>query len=460
MAYNLNFAYNSSTNSYKVTGATGTGTSIVIPSTYNGPQGILDVTIIDTNAFLYFFPLTSVTIPDTIIEIRQNAFFQTSISTIYIPKNVSSIEQNVFSNCNYLTSITVDIDNETYSSDSGILYNKDQTTLLVYPPGKNDNSFTIPNQVETLGPQAMRYAIYLTTINIPQNVISADVATFPYAALQTINVDSQNPNYSSESGVFYNKNKTSLLKYPPGKQDISFNVPNTVTSINNFGFENVSILQNIIFSNNLTSIGILFCEAATSLQKIFFLGNAPSLGVVPFINANINLKVYRYSTKSGWSSTFGGKDVLLIDTPSKGLRTFGFSGLSSGKTSIKKQNLTSLKPYSITGGSTVYDSNAVYIFKGGSINTVSTVFNYLELQGGSNYSTADGIYIPSVGFYVYYKNSGFGGTGWRTLTGADATNLVINDNNLIYFTPRSYKQISVGSGAIIQKYYSGKSTAT
>jgi hypothetical protein len=344
MAYNLNFAYNSSTNSYKVTGATGTGTSIVIPSAYDGAQGILPVTIIDVNAFLYFFTLTSVTIPDTIIEIRQNAFFQTSISSIYIPKNVSLIEQNVFANCNFLTSITVDIDNENYSSDSGILYNKDQTTLLVYPAAKAGNSFTIPNQVEALGPQAMRYAIYLTTINIPQNVISADAATLPYAVLQTINVDSQNPNYSSEFGVFYNKNKTSLLKYPPRKQDISFNVPNTVTSINNFGFQNVSILQNIIFSNNLTSIAVLFCDSATSLQKIFFLGNAPSLGAVPFNGANPNIKVYRYSTKSGWSSTFGGKDVLIIDSPiNQGLQSFGFSNISPGKASIKKENTGSGK---------------------------------------------------------------------------------------------------------------------
>jgi hypothetical protein len=124
--------------------------------------------------------------------------------------------------------------------------------------------------------------------------------------------------------------------------------------------------------------------------------------------------------------------------------------------SIKKQNLTSLKPYSIDGGVTEYDPNAVYIFKGGSTNTISTVFNYLELEGGSSYSTADGIYIPSVGFYIYYKTSGFGGTGWRTNAGADATNLVINNNDLIYFTPRSYKEISVGSGAIIQRYSNGK----
>jgi len=124
--------------------------------------------------------------------------------------------------------------------------------------------------------------------------------------------------------------------------------------------------------------------------------------------------------------------------------------------SIKKQNATFLKPYSINGGTNEYDSNAVYIFKGGSTNTVSTVFNYLELQGASSYSTADGIYIPSLGSYIYYKNSGIGGTGWRTTGGVDATNLVINNNDLIYFTPRSYKEISVGSGAIIQRYSNGK----
>ena len=123
-----------------------------------------------------------------------------------------------------------------------------------------------------------------------------------------------------------------------------------------------------------------------------------------------------------------------------------------GKTSIKKQNLTSLKPYSITGGSTVYDPNAVYIFKGGSINTVSTVFNIQDFTGGGTISTADVLYINSVS---YYRKTGLG-AGWRTSSGAVATNVVINNNDLIYFSPRSYKEISVGSGAIIQKLNSGK----
>jgi hypothetical protein len=126
-----------------------------------------------------------------------------------------------------------------------------------------------------------------------------------------------------------------------------------------------------------------------------------------------------------------------------------------GRTSIKKQNSTKLKPYSINGGTTTYDDRAVYIFKGGSTNTISTVFNYLELQGGISYSFADGIFID--GAYYYYKTGGLGGAGWRNNLSPtiDRSNTTISINQLIYFTPRSLKEISVGSGAIIQRDYNG-----
>jgi hypothetical protein len=91
---------------------------------------------------------------------------------------------------------------------------------------------------------------------------------------------------------------------------------------------------------SVTSIADQVFYNCNSLNRINFLGNPPTLGSNVFTGATpANLKVYRYSTKSGWSSTFGGKDVLLIDTPSKGLRTFGFLNISSGKISIKKTNI-------------------------------------------------------------------------------------------------------------------------
>jgi hypothetical protein len=132
----------------------------------------------------------------------------------------------------------------------------------------------------------------------------------------------------------------------------------------------------------------------------------------------------------------------------------------NNRISIIKANSTKLKPYSINGGVTVYDDRAVYVFKGGSTNTISTVFNFLELVGSNSSSNADLITIATngVGKAYWYKNSGLGGTGWREITAGSITNqanTVINVNDLIYFSPRSLKEISVGSGAIIQRDYNG-----
>jgi hypothetical protein len=119
----------------------------------------------------------------------------------------------------------------------------------------------------------------------------------------------------------------------------SVDIDNGVISLGAEAFQGCIDLISVTIPDSVTSIEQAAFEECFGLTSVYFLGNAPSLGLAIFSSTNANLKVYRYSTKSGWSSTFGGKDVLLIDMPSKGLRTFGFPNISSGKISIKKQNL-------------------------------------------------------------------------------------------------------------------------
>jgi len=148
--------------------------------------------------------------------------------------------------------------------------------------------------------------------------------------------------------TFYYSNGTSSTNagttitqdsYNRNLQLTSVNIDNGVISIGAEAFGACIDLTSVTIANSVTSIGTGAFEECTGLTSLYFLGNAPTLGVSVFSLTSANLKIYRYSTKSGWSSTFGGKDVLLIDTVSKGLRTFGFSGLSLNKASIKKQNL-------------------------------------------------------------------------------------------------------------------------
>jgi hypothetical protein len=127
--------------------------------------------------------------------------------------------------------------------------------------------------------------------------------------------------------------------------------------------------------------------------------------------------------------------------------------LNINKISIKKQNRSILEPYSIDGGSTVYDTNNVYVFKGGSINTLGEIFD-LTLAGtigladtisfnGNSYYKKTGGFIPGISI------------GWRDQNSVEnRSNTVIAPGTLIYFNPRSYKTTAVKSGAIIEKYNS------
>jgi hypothetical protein len=223
-----------------------------------------------------------------------------------------------------------------------------------------------------------------------------------------------------------------------------------LTIIDVGAFYGPNSLTEITIPNSLTSLGASAFRYCNNLIRVNFLGNAPSVGAVAFDGTRYDLKIYRYSIKSGWSSTFGGKDVLLIGSPlHRGLQTFGLAGFSKGKISIKKQNQTILKPYSIDGGMTVYDANNVYVFKGGSINTLGVIF---DLTPAATIGLAD--FVSFNGHYYYKKTGGFIAAGWRDENSiiVDRSNTVIDPGTLIYFYARSYKTTPVEVGAIIEKY--------
>jgi len=147
-----------------------------------------------------------------------------------------------------------------------------------------------------------------------------------------------------------------------------------VINIGTYAFNGCTSLTNITIPSSVTNINDYAFRLCSNLIRINFLGNPPTLATDIFTTANANLKIYRYSTKSGWTSTFGGKDVLLIDSSLKGLQTLGFLNISPGKISIKKTNLGRGKikaiknsilnsrfdadnDYPISNGSLYYDSN-------------------------------------------------------------------------------------------------------
>lgn len=301
---------------------TGSATELAIPSALDG----YTVTGIGHGAFYSYDSLTSVTMPDSVTSIGDEAFEHCdSLTSITVSDSVTSIGIEAFHSCLSLTSIDVASGNPNYSSENGVLFNKDKTELIQYPAGKQDASYTIPNSVTSIGDEAFTYCTSLESITIPDSVTSIGGAAFYYTAyynnednwendalyignylietnelsgaytvkagtkiiannvfrecpsltsitipdsvtsigdwafydcpsLTSIDVASGNPNYSSENGVLFNKDKTELIEYPASKTETSYAVPNSVTSIDRYAFCECTSLTSIVIPDSVTSI--------------------------------------------------------------------------------------------------------------------------------------------------------------------------------------------------------------
>ena len=192
----FDYTYNGVTLSYTVTDATNKYVSVSKGTT--APSGAVEIPSTVTNSGTNY----------TVRTIAERAFWYcSSLTSITIPNSVTSIGKHAFSSCSGLTTITF----ASTSSVKSIGYAAFQSCSSL-------TSFTIPNSVTTIGEFAFSVCSSLTTINIPSSVTSIGLPAFAGCTSMTeITVNSNNANYSSANGVLFDKNKTTIIRYPLAK---------------------------------------------------------------------------------------------------------------------------------------------------------------------------------------------------------------------------------------------------
>ena len=273
-------------------------TSIDIPNT---------VGFIDGRAFMNCESLTSVKIPNSVVMLGPSMFIgSNNLQTVEVawdpPKGVSP---DMFGYTNtHLVDMTLVVPNGTTADykaanvwgDFGIItdgttalsdFTVDGNGVLTAYTGTGGD-IKIPNTVKEMSLRVFDHLMYnLTfgTISIPKsvNLITEEPNTpMPFVIMaEKFDVDPANPNYCSEDGVLYNKNKTVMIRYPLLSANDTYVVPNSVQRFEQFAFfgggEN---LEHMVIPCTLQDMGNISIAFDSSRGRIFetleITGNAIS----------------------------------------------------------------------------------------------------------------------------------------------------------------------------------------
>lgn len=300
--------------------------------------------------------ITNISFSDLITNIDDDTLdkYLTTITSskyqLFIPKSVTNIDLKSLNNHEEITAIDVDEENENYSSVDGILYDKDQTTLLKCPISKTsiyeipdtvltikENSFyncnkieiiSLPKSVTRIENNAFLNCSNLKSIQIPLSVINMGRSFEGCTSIIMINCEapkkpfdwndewnysnttnSINVNWNSKQnsvlidGIYYTleseeKDYAVISNYQDDSVDANLELENEVSiygktypvkEIKKGAFYNCDSIKTIMFGNNLETINEKVFEECSNLEAIIFPENIKTMNST-FLNCN-SLKI-------------------------------------------------------------------------------------------------------------------------------------------------------------------------
>lgn len=344
------------------------------------PEGLQ---IIGAASFFRASNLTNIQIPNSVIEIGPYAFLDTHITSIEIPSSMTAIGQNAFAGLRYLLEIVIP-SNINFIGEGAFA----EATSL--------QSIVIPNSVTNIGEGAFSGAINLGSMTIPfigesreatginayfgyifgRNVLEGtylangyyiphslieititnpgliDSNTFKgISSLENIIISEGNPNYLSVEGVVFNRNKTELIKYPEGKLNITFSVPEGVLKIHGLAISNNKNLENVTVPNSVTWISLSAFSGLSNLKSI----SLPFVGLTrnetdTYARLGCVFGKLNYDNSYEINDYYLPNDLTSVSiTNATKLEKYAFNGVKSLKSIDLNQGITTIGEHAFSG---------------------------------------------------------------------------------------------------------------
>lgn len=340
-----------------------------------------------------------------VVTISKSAFNSSALVGIDIGDFVKTIGENAFYSCMDLTEVNFSANSSLETIEDG-----------VFSYCNSLEEISLPDSLKTLGRWV--FGCYeLESISIGKNVESIRTnAIYNVPVLKNLTVDSDNANYMTEDNILYNKGKTTLIRYAPGKSETTFEISNTVTKIEECAFYGTGNLIDVTVPDSIETIGD---EAFlhSNFTSITFLGDTPPIvgnKIFSYCNNLMNIYVpsgsvdeYKsalgdYAEKvkaqatidqTGWEALIANPnteikdgDIIILgeDVTGNLSRTTDLSNLTiegnghtiNGRLWFGKEINLTLKDITVQGPD---DSEAIRLSTGGKLKTIGKV----EINGGN-----------------------------------------------------------------------------
>ena len=242
----------------------------------------------DMTDLIYYAPKKTninYTVPSGVKKIKAYAFENCkTLSELFIPSSVEIIDKDALVEGNSLSYIEVSEENLNYSSENGVLFDKDKTKLIRFVSKHTVTSYVVPETVKEISPQAFIYAKWLKNISLPSGLETIGILAFGECEMLT-EIDIPSTVNEIGNGAFMWCSSLQSINLPYGIEILSkavfadcvklseIVIPGSVSAIKGSAFENCINISTITMTPSVTDIESNAFLNCLSISRINYTGN-------------------------------------------------------------------------------------------------------------------------------------------------------------------------------------------